>query len=164
MRFYLLSGLLAVTTGVLADVTYTVIGFPSAEGNTFAVEVNKKLYPLQTSEATFPLWSAKLPTSTSSEYRYVELSSTKGSKTPEKFQRRFSDRKKNKTPHEFFDRQVTVTKIRPIKQVYKYTVPTSPAFDHNQIATIHLTADPVLFKDMLDNPMDTERKAIKAGF
>ncbi|KAF9971883.1 hypothetical protein BGZ73_005065, partial [Actinomortierella ambigua] len=164
MRFYLLSGLLAVATGVFADVTYTVIGFPSAEGNTFAVEINKKVYPLQTTDETFPLWSATLPTSSSSGYRYQELNSSAKQVAREKFLRSFADRKKNKTANEFFNRQVTVTDVPSIKQVYKYTVPTSPAFDHRQIATIHLTADPAVFKDMIDNPMDTERKAIKAGF
>ncbi|KAG0238111.1 hypothetical protein BGW42_007102 [Actinomortierella wolfii] len=165
MRFYLLSGLLAVATGVFADVTYHVIGFPDSPSNTFAVEINKKVYPLYTSEKDFPLWSAKVPVSSSSGYRYLQLNNKNATVAREKFLRSFSNRKLKETSNEFFNRQVTVTTLPSIKQVYKDTRP-SPAkpFDSTQIGTIHLTADPAIFKEMIDNPMDKERKAIKAGF
>ncbi|KAG0270461.1 hypothetical protein DFQ27_006673 [Actinomortierella ambigua] len=172
MRIYLLSGLLALTSSVYAEVTYNVIGFPDSKTNTFAVEINKKLYPLETTEKTFPLWSAKIPeASSSSGYRYLQLNDKGGVVLREKFLRAFKNRKLTATANEFFNRQVTVADVPAIKQVYPSTLPPegSVAFDNNQIGTIHLTPDPAEFKKMIDNPQKptdptVDVKAIKAGF
>ncbi|KAF9973990.1 hypothetical protein BGZ73_002712 [Actinomortierella ambigua] len=68
----------AIASSALADVTFNVIGFPEDESNTYAVEINKKFYPLETTASTFPLWSANVAgVSASSGYRYVQLSKKK---------------------------------------------------------------------------------------
>ncbi|KAG0289152.1 hypothetical protein BGZ96_007220 [Linnemannia gamsii] len=166
MRIIHISSLLALASSIFADVTYTVIGFPDAATNTYAVEINKKLYPLQISEATFPLWSANIAgVSASSGYRYVQLNNKNGVVAREKFLRYFTNKDATATLNEFFNRQTTITTLPSIKQVYKDIRPkSSRVFDSTQIATIHLTADSATFSNMINNPLDDERKAIKAGF
>ncbi|KAG0314631.1 hypothetical protein BGZ97_009087 [Linnemannia gamsii] len=166
MRLILLSGFLALASTVFADVTYSVIGFPDDKSNTYAVEINKELYPLKTSEDTFPLWSANVAgVSATSGYRYVQLNKKHKVVAREKFLREFSNKDATATLNEFFNRQNTITTLPSIKQVYEDVRPEpSKAFDSTQIATIHLTTDPDTFSDMMDNPLDSERKAIKAGF
>ncbi|KAG0206138.1 hypothetical protein BGX28_002358 [Mortierella sp. GBA30] len=166
MRIVLLSGLVALASSVFADVTYNVIGFPDAETNTYAVEIDRELYPLQTSEDTFPLWSAKVAdVSASSGYRYVQLNDKNDVITRETFERYFTNKDATTTLNEFFNRQTTITTLPVIKQVYKDVRPKpSKAFDSSQIGTIHLTADPATFADMMNNPLDKTRKGIKAGF
>ncbi|KAF9128111.1 hypothetical protein BG015_004398 [Linnemannia schmuckeri] len=159
-------GLLALSSSVFADVIYNVIAFPDASNTWYAVEINKKLYPLLTTEATFPLWSAKVAgVSASSSYHYVHLNSNNDVIAREKFLRHFTNKDATATPNEFFDRQTTFTPVPAIKQVYKDIRPKpSKAFDSSQIATIHLTAEPTMFDDMINNPLDKKRKAIKVGF
>ncbi|KAF8949549.1 hypothetical protein BGZ52_005648, partial [Haplosporangium bisporale] len=144
--------------------TYNVIGFLDAPTNTYAVEINDQLYPLQTSKASFPLWSAKIAeVSAPSSYRYVQLNHKNEAVAREKFQRHLTD--KDTTPNEFFNREDTITILPSIKQVYKNVRPKySGVLDSSQIATIELTADPAQFDDMMDHPLDEEPKAIKAGF
>lgn len=146
------------------SVTYNVIGFLDAATNTYAVEINEKLYPLRTSKASFPLWSVKVAgVSAPSSYRYVQLNHKNKPVVREKFLRHLTN--KNTTPNEFFNRQVTITTLPSIRQVYKDVRPKySEALDSSQIATIHITADPAQFADMIDHPMDDEHKTIKAGF
>ncbi|KAI9239569.1 MAG: coth protein-domain-containing protein [Podila humilis] len=164
MRILHLSSLLVLISSVLADVTYNVIGFPDAETNTYAVEINGELYPLQTSKELFPLWSTRVDgVSTPSSYRYVQLNHKNKAVAREEFLRNLAD--KNTTPNEFFNRETTLTTLPAIKQVYKDVRPMDTGvFDVSQIATIHLTVDPAKFDDMMNNPMDQERKGIKAGF
>ncbi|KAG0046999.1 hypothetical protein BGZ83_007856 [Gryganskiella cystojenkinii] len=165
MRILLLTFVLTAASTVLADVTYNVIGIPDVHTNTFAVEVNKKLYPLSTSKASSPLWSAKVPgVSASSSYRYVQLNRKKEPVQKEKFTRKLANN--DATPNEFFNRQTTFTTFSPIKQVYGPHVrpETAGVFDKSQIATILITADPDEFTDMLNNPMAEDPKSIKAGF
>lgn len=147
-------------------VTYNVVAFPSAKNNRYAVEINKTLYPLLTSEATFPLWSANVAdVSTSSGYRYVQLNSKNGVIDRETFLRSFTNKNATATPNEFFNRQTTITTLPAIKHVYKDVRPEpSKAFDSSQIGTIHLTAEPTTFADIINNPLDKTRKAIKVGF
>ncbi|KAK3840983.1 MAG: coth protein-domain-containing protein [Linnemannia gamsii] len=166
MRIIFMSGLLALASRAFSDVTYSVIGFPDAKTNTYAVEIDKEMYNLQTSEATFPLWSANVAdVSASSGYRYVQLNNKDDVVVREKFLRHFTNNDATATLNEFFNRQTTITTLPSIKQVYKDTRPKpSKAFDSSQIATIHLTADPDTFSDMMKNPLDEKRKAIKAGF
>ncbi|KAG0361026.1 hypothetical protein BG005_009368 [Podila minutissima] len=166
MYIILTTGLLALASSVFADVTYNVVAFPDASTNRYAVEIDKKFHALRTSEATFPLWSANVAgVSTSSSYRYVQLNSDNIIISREKFQRQFSNKDATATPNEFFNRQTTITTLPAIKQVYKDIRPEpSKAFDSSQIATIHLTADPTMFADLMNNPLDKEYKDIKVGF
>ncbi|KAG0086698.1 hypothetical protein BGZ93_000675 [Podila epicladia] len=166
MYITLTAGLLALASSVFADVTYNLVAFPDALKNQYAVEIDKKLYPLQTSDDTFPLWSANVAgASASSSYRYVQLDNDNDVVVREKFLRYFSNNDATATPNEFFNRQTTITTLPVIKQVYKDIRPKpSKAFDSSQIATIHLTADPTLFADMINNPLDKKREAVKVGF
>ncbi|KAF9330227.1 hypothetical protein BG006_006817 [Podila minutissima] len=163
MRILRLSSLLVLVSSVLAEVTYNVIGFPDAETNTFAVEINGELYRLQTSEDLFPLWSTKVDgVSAPSSYRYVQLDHKNKAVAREKFLRHLID--KNTTPNEFFNRETTLITLPAIKQVYKDVRPKDTGvFDSSQIATIHLTVDPAKFDDMMNNPKDEDHK-VKAGF
>ncbi|KAG0233586.1 hypothetical protein BGW42_007335 [Actinomortierella wolfii] len=165
IRIHAIPALLALVSSVFADVTYNVIGFPDAEGNSFAVEVNKKLYPLQTTKNTFPLWSAKVPgASTSSKYRYVQLAGKDKVVKKESFERSFTS-KDSSTWNEFFGRKTTFTKLPSLPQVYDKILPKpSKAFDNTQIGTIHLTADPAALEDMFNSPLDKEAESIAAGF
>ncbi|KAF9374330.1 hypothetical protein CPC16_001369, partial [Podila verticillata] len=124
-------------------VTYNVIGFPDAETNTYAVEVNGELYPLQTSKDLFPLWSTRVDgVSAPSSYRYVQLNHKNKEVAREEFLRSLTD--KNTTLNEFFNRETTLTTLPAIKQVYKNVHPKDDGvFDSSQIATIHLTVDPL---------------------
>ncbi|KAG0293023.1 hypothetical protein BGZ97_005444, partial [Linnemannia gamsii] len=155
MHIVFISGLLALASSAFSDVTYSVIGFPDATTNTYAVEIDKEMYTLQTSEATFPLWSASV----------AGLNNKDDVVVREKFLRHFTNNNATATLNEFFNRQTTITTLPSIKQVYEDTRPkSSRAFDSSQIATIHLKVDPPTFSDMMNNPLDVERKAIKAGF
>jgi len=146
-------------------VTFNVIAFPDAVTSTYAVEINKKLYPLQTSKASFPLWSAKVAGDFAlSSYRYVQLNHRNKAVAREGFMRQLTNA--DSTPNEFFNRQATITTLPSIKQVYKDVRPKSGgAFDSSQIATIHFTVDPAQFANMMNSPLDNkERKPLKAGF
>ncbi|KAG0284050.1 hypothetical protein BGZ98_006062, partial [Dissophora globulifera] len=142
MRITFLSGLLALASSIWADVTYNVISFPDVLNGTYAVEISEKLYPLTTSKASFPLWSAKVPDVTaSSSYRYVQLNGKNNVVTREKFLRQLTN--KTATLNEFFNRQHTILTVPSIKKVYSDVRPkNSKPFDSSQIATIHITADP----------------------
>ncbi|KAG0369245.1 hypothetical protein BGX24_002487 [Mortierella sp. AD032] len=167
MKFIIIPGLLAlVASSALADVVYNVVGYPDTEKGAFGVVINNKLTPLTTTEATFPLWSANVVgASSSSGYRYVKLNDAGTIIDKEKFLRRITVSKAKNTPNEFFQRQNTFATYPALPQVYPSVRPKpSKAFDDTQIATIHLTADPAVFADMVANPLDTERKAIKASF
>lgn len=147
-------------------VVYNVVGFPDTEKGAFGVVINNKLTPLTTTDATFPLWSANVVgANPSSGYRYVKLDDAGAIVDKEKFLRRITTVKAKSTPNEFYQRQNTFTTFPAVPQIYPDVLPSkSKAFDDTQIATIHLTADPVILADMLANPLDEERKAIKAGF
>ncbi|KAI1289111.1 hypothetical protein EDD11_009390 [Mortierella claussenii] len=166
MRLVLLSGLLALTSTVFADVTYSVVGFPGSNNITFGVLINGVITPLTTSPSTFPLWSATVVgAKASSGYRYVQLSEQGAVLQREPFLRVFQDKKAIRTANEFFLRHTTQTTLPTIPQVYGDVRPKpSQAFDDSLIGTIHLTPDPAAFADMVANPLDEERKAIRAGF
>ncbi|KAG0082835.1 hypothetical protein BGZ93_010426 [Podila epicladia] len=163
MRIFHLSNFLVLVSSVLADVTYNVIGFPDAETNTYAVEIDGELYPLQTSKELFPLWSTKVDgISAPSSYRYVQLNHKNKVVAREEFLRNLIDN--NATPNEFFNRETTLTTLPAIKQVYKDVRPKDTGvFDGSQIATIHLTVDPAKFEDMMNNPKEEGHK-VKADF
>ncbi|KAG0327829.1 hypothetical protein BGZ99_006783 [Dissophora globulifera] len=147
-------------------ITYSVVGFPDADDGSFGVLINGKITPLATSPSTFPLWSANVKgASASSGYQYVKLSGAGAVVQRESFTRSFQNKKAKSTVNELFLHQQTQTSLPKITQVFPDVRPkTSAAFDDSQIATIHVTADPVLFADMVAHPLDEDRKAIKAGF
>ncbi|KAG0365652.1 hypothetical protein BGX24_004014 [Mortierella sp. AD032] len=160
----ILPGLLAVVSSVYADVTYNLVGFPDKTGNSFAVEIDDKRYPLRKSKTTVPLWSGVATgASTSSSYRYVELDNQGSVVKSEKFLRSLENAGASATLNEFFDRKTTITKLPTIKQVYK-DIRTKPskAFDDSQIATIDLTVVQKDFDQMLAEPL-VEHK-LTAGF
>ncbi|KAG0043275.1 hypothetical protein BGZ83_011641 [Gryganskiella cystojenkinii] len=166
MLSYVLPGLLTLASGVLADVTYNVIAFPDRDNSTFGVSLNGEIIKLTTTPSTFPLWSGTVKSaSTLAPYQYVQISAA-GSIEKEQFTRSFDHhRGGNKTPNEFFGRQHTYTNLPKIPQVFPDVRPRpSRGFDDSQIATIHITADPVIFADMVANPLDTVRKPIDAKF
>ncbi|KAI9238580.1 MAG: coth protein-domain-containing protein [Podila humilis] len=158
MHILHLSSLLVLVSSVLAD------GFPDAETNTYAVEVNGELYPLQTSKDLFPLWSTRVDgVSAPSSYRYVQLNHKNKEVAREEFLRSLTD--KNTTLNEFFNRETTLTTLPAIKQVYKNVHPKDDGvFDSSQIATIHLTVDPLKFDDMMNNPLAKDPELVEAGF
>ncbi|KAF9922380.1 hypothetical protein FBU30_007472 [Linnemannia zychae] len=167
MRLLIIPGLLAfVASSALADVVYNVVGYPDTEKGAFGVIINNKLTPLTTTPETFPLWSANVVgANPSSGYRYAKLNDAGAIVDKEKFLRRIATVGSKNTPNEFYQRQNTFASYPAIPQVYPSVRPkASKAFDDTQIATIHLTADPAVFADMVANPLDTERKAIKASF
>ncbi|KAG0202405.1 hypothetical protein BGX28_005066 [Mortierella sp. GBA30] len=165
MRSFLLPGLLALASSALADVTYNVVGFPDNDAGSFGVLINGKITKLTTSPSTFPLWSLTVVgASASSGYQYVKLSEKGTVVEQESFVRSFKNKKAKSTVNEFFQRQVTQTSLPKIPQVFENVqAKPSKAFDESQISTIHLTADPVAFKDMVDHPME-DRKPIRAAF
>ncbi|KAF9900029.1 hypothetical protein EC991_008014 [Linnemannia zychae] len=162
----IIPALLVVVSSVFADVTYNVIGFPGAADNSFAVEINNKLYPLKTSKDAFPLWSGVASGApASSSYRYVELNSKGTAVKTEKSPRSLEKDSASATLNEFFDRKTTISKLPTIKQVYKDNRPKpSKAFDDSQIATIHLTADQAAFDKMLAHPLEKQKPKLTAGF
>lgn len=147
-------------------VVYNVVGYPDTDKGSFGVVINKKMTPLTTSEATFPLWSANVVgAKSSSGYRYVKLDEKGEIIDKEKFLRRIAAAKAKNTLNDFYQRENAFASFPSLPQVYPSVRPkSSKAFDDTQIATIHLTADPAIFADMVANPLDTERKAIKAKF
>ncbi|KAG9323201.1 hypothetical protein KVV02_002990 [Mortierella alpina] len=165
MRSYLLPGLLAVISGALADVTYNVVGFPDTDGGSFGVSVTGKVTKLTTTPETFPLWSGNVAGVTaSSKYRYVKLAADGSVIEQESFSRAFANSKDTATLNEFYMRRPS-NKLKALPQVYKDVRPkASPAFDDNHIGTVHMTADPAAYEDMMANPLDEEKKAIKANF
>ncbi|KAG0085246.1 hypothetical protein BGZ93_000782 [Podila epicladia] len=147
----------------LADVTYNVIGYPDTETGSFGVIVNNRTTKLVTSSLTFPLWTGTVVgASAASEYKYVKLDGAGASILEEKFFRKFEDLKDVQTRNEFFERHVTKTKLPNVPLVYEpWAMSDSKAFDDEQIATFHLTADARQFEAMLKAPM--EANPIKAN-
>ena len=146
--------------------TYNVVGFPDSDKGYFGVIINKKLTPMTTTNTTFPLWSVTVPgASGSSGWRYVKLSEAGKEIQRESFLRSFTNKKSIATENQVFLRFNTKTALPALPQVYpSVRAAPSKAFDETQMATIHLTADPVEFANMTANPLDDERKAIKCGF
>ncbi|KAF9921518.1 hypothetical protein FBU30_008416 [Linnemannia zychae] len=159
MIILVLLGLLALVSTVFAD------GFPKAASNSFAVEINNKLYPLRTSKTTYPLWTGVvIGASSASNYRYVELSNKGNVVESEKFQRDLNAPAGTATLNEFFGRQTTVSKLPAIKQIYEDVRPEpSRVFDDSQIATIHLTVDQAAFENILHTPLE-KHDELSAGF
>ncbi|KAF9969152.1 hypothetical protein BGZ73_008632 [Actinomortierella ambigua] len=156
------------SSSIPTSVIYNVVGFPQTNGGSFGVRIDDKIIKLNTSPETFPLWSAVVPeSSTSSAYQYVELSAQGTVVRQEPFLRSFQDKSANSTVNEFFLRKVTRATLPEIPQVYKDVRPEpSKAFDHSQIATIHITAKPDDFEELVgDPPVSKEQgRSIKGDF
>ncbi|GJJ69244.1 spore coat protein H [Entomortierella parvispora] len=166
MRIFVLSTALALAaTGALADVTYNVVGFPEDKGS-FGVVINKKMTPMTTTNATYPLWTVTVPgASGGSGWRYVKLSPEGKEIQRESFLRSFVNKKSTVTDNQVFLRINTKTSLPALPQVYTNVEPLpSKAFDETQMATIHITANEADFADMVAHPLDEERKALKCGF
>ncbi|KAF9289182.1 hypothetical protein BGZ68_009880 [Mortierella alpina] len=146
------------------SVTYNVVGFPDTDAGSFGVSVRGKVTKLTTTPETFPLWSANVAEAdASNKYRYVKLAADGKTIEQESFSRTFAG-SQAATPNEFYMRKPS-KKLKALPQVYSDVRPkASRAFDDNQIGTVHLTVDPAAFADMVANPLDEERKAIKASF
>ncbi|KAG0080522.1 hypothetical protein BGZ92_000622 [Podila epicladia] len=134
--------------------------------NSFAVEINKKLYPLRTSKTAFPLWSGAVTgASASSSYRYVEINNKGTVVISETFLRSLENAGLSATLNEYFDRKTAITRLPAIKQVFKDIRPKpSKAFDDSQIATIHLTVDQTALDDMLGHPLVKHKLAASFKF
>ncbi|KAG0338182.1 hypothetical protein BG000_004417 [Podila horticola] len=155
---------MAPASSDLADITYNVVGFPDTESGSYGVLIDGKITMLSTSPETFPLWSTTVAgASAPSGYKYVKLSDQGTVVQQEPFSRSIQNGSAKSTANEFFLRQVTRTALPEIPQVFKDVRPKpSQAFDHSQIATIHLTPDPKKFEDMITLPR--KDKPVKAGF
>ncbi|KAG0357964.1 hypothetical protein BG005_002906 [Podila minutissima] len=156
-------GLAMLASITLADVTYSVVGYPDTETGSFGVSVNGRITKLVTSSLTFPLWTGTVAgASATSEYKYVKLDDAGAPILEEKFVRKFEDLKDAQTRNEFFERPVTKTQLPNVPLVYEpWAMTDSKAFDDEQIATFHLTADAGQFEAMLQAP--TEATPIKAN-
>lgn len=143
------------------------MGFPDTDAGSFGVLINGKITKLSTSPNTFPLWSGTAPgASAASGYQYVKLSKQGTVVTQEPFLRSLQNASATKsTLNEFFLRQTTQTPLPELPQVFNNVQPEpSMAFDHSQIATIHLTPDPNDFAAMVADSRNPSRRAINAGF
>ncbi|KAG0027398.1 hypothetical protein BGZ81_005664 [Podila clonocystis] len=160
-RLFLSLAILASTT--LADVTYNVVGYPDTENGAFGVSVNSQITKLVTSSLTFPLWTGTVAgASAASEYKYVKLDGAGAPILEETFVRRLEDPTDVQTRNEFFERPVTKTQLPNVPLVYEpWPMSDSKAFDDEQIATFHLTADEGQFEAMLRAP--TEARPTKAN-
>jgi len=147
-------------------VTYNVVGFPDSDKGSFGVVINKKMTPMTTTNATYPLWTVNVPgASGGSGWRYVKLSPEGKEIQRESFLRSFVNKKSKVTENQVFLRFNTKTALPALPQIYPNVQPlASKAFDGTQMATIHITANEADFADMVANPLDEDRKAIKCGF
>lgn len=143
--------------------TYNVIGYPDTETGAFGVSINGQVTKLATSTLTFPLWTGTVAgATTASEYKYVKLDGAGAPVLEETFVRKFEDLTDVQTRNEFFERPVTKTRLPNVPLVYEpWAMSDSKAFDDEQIATFHLTADEGQFEAMLQTPM--EAHPIKAN-
>ncbi|KAG0336083.1 hypothetical protein BG000_006933 [Podila horticola] len=155
---------MAPASSYLTDVTYNVVELPDTESGSFGVLIDGKIIKLSTSPGTFPLWSATIAgASAQSGYKYVKLSDQGTVVQQEPFLRSIQNGGAKSTVNEFFLCQVTQTSLPQIPQVFEDVQPKpSKAFDHSQIATIHLMPDPQKFSDMVDHPL--EDIEVRAGF
>ncbi|KAF9178118.1 hypothetical protein BGZ51_008096 [Haplosporangium sp. Z 767] len=138
----LLFGLATLASVAIADITFTVIGYPSSASGVFGVSIGGTIHKLSTNQDIFPAWSGTVPgTDGNVEYSYVELSSTGSVVKAESFTRKLQDPVKDvKTLNEFFERPVTIWDLPKVPYTYPATYPSkTEAFKPREIATIHVT-------------------------
>ncbi|KAI1317775.1 hypothetical protein EDD11_007797 [Mortierella claussenii] len=148
------AGLLALASVAFADITFNVVGYPSTPNGSFGVSVGGAITKLASNESTFPLWSGVVPGTTSSVvYSYVELNTAGASVKAENFTRTLHNSSDTQTYNEFFERQTTKWVLPPVPYTYLAVWPSyTKVFDDDEIATIHLTADPSQIATLNANP------------
>ncbi|KAF9976815.1 hypothetical protein BGZ73_007722 [Actinomortierella ambigua] len=142
-----------------ADITYSVVGYPSTSTNRFGVSVKGNITPLTTNDTIFPVWTGSVPsTAATDDYKYVELSSTGTTIKEEPFLRRLNSTTDTKTLNEFFERPITQHVLPRLPYTYLATFPTdSKAFKENQVATIHITAPKAQLDELLSAPAENTK-------
>ncbi|KAG0221659.1 hypothetical protein BGW41_006629 [Actinomortierella wolfii] len=158
MRTTSLLSVAALLSSAWAEIRFNVVGIPDSEQGSFGVKIGTSVTKLASTPDTFPLWSGIVPDATATvEYKYVKLNDAGTVIEEEAFVRRLTDAKAiaNKTSlNEFFQRETTLWTLPNVPQVYEGILPSpSSALEaENQIATVHVTVDPVQLDTMLKNP------------
>ncbi|KAF8938196.1 coth protein-domain-containing protein [Dissophora ornata] len=149
-----LAGLVALASVAFADITYNVVGYPTTTNGGFGVSVNGAITKLSSNETSFPVWSGVVPGTTSATvYQYVELDPTGAALKTENFTRTISNSSDTSTYNEFFERQTTKWTLPNVPFTYLATWPSyTKVFNDDEIATIHLTADPSQIAALNANP------------
>ncbi|KAF9155179.1 hypothetical protein BG015_010760 [Linnemannia schmuckeri] len=155
-----LVGLAALASVAFADITFSCIGYPSVQGNSFGVSINGQITKLIANETTFPVHTGTVPGTTSAvQYSYVEIDAAGTAVKTEAFVRKLNQTTDTWTENEFFDRPVTHHVVPRLPYTYLATYPSkSKAFKETQIATLHLTGDKTAIDALNTNP-NTEAEA-----
>ncbi|KAG0017706.1 hypothetical protein BGZ81_010565, partial [Podila clonocystis] len=107
-----LIGLATLASMAFADITFNVVGYPSAATNVFGVDIGGAVTKLATNETAFPLWSGVVPGSNSAvEYKYVEITPAGAQVKAETFTRKLNSTADTHTWNEFFERPVTYNQV-----------------------------------------------------
>ncbi|KAF9089557.1 hypothetical protein BGX23_006589 [Mortierella sp. AD031] len=148
------AGLLTLTSAAFAQITFNVVGYPSATGGSFGVSIGGTITKLVASETTFPVWTGLVPTATSSDsYQYVELNAAGAAVKTEAFTRTLHNVTATHSYNEFFERPTTRWTLPPVPYTYLATWPSyTKVFDESEIATIHVTADTTQMMALNANP------------
>ncbi|KAG0244502.1 coth protein-domain-containing protein [Mortierella sp. GBAus27b] len=164
MKFLL--GLATLASVALADITFSVVGYPAATTGSFGVSIGGTVHKLASGEDLFPVWRGTIPgTAGDVQYSYVELDAAGNPVKTEAFVRSLADPKKTATLNEFFDRQVTEWELPKIPYTYLATYPSKTrAFKQKQIATIHLSASKEHIDEMNANPTNDKEYKVKFKF
>ncbi|KAG0052932.1 hypothetical protein BGZ83_001953 [Gryganskiella cystojenkinii] len=149
-----MAGLATLMSVAMADIAFNVVGYPSAPTNNFGVSINGAITKLTANESTFPVWTGTVPGTISSvQYQYVELNAAGTAVKTENFTRTLQNTTSTHTYNEFFERQTTKWTLPHIPYTYLATWPSySKVFNDDEIATIHLTADPSQIAALKSNP------------
>ncbi|KAF9392314.1 hypothetical protein CPB97_002464 [Podila verticillata] len=150
----ILLGLATLASVAFADVTYSVVGYPTNIVNVFGVNVGGTIHKLASNENIFPVFTGVIPGVTNTqEYSYVELTPAGATVRSETFTRKFDNLTETATVNEFFERPTTIWDLPPIPYTYMATFPSkTKAFKQKQIATIHITAPQAAMNEMNANP------------
>ncbi|KAF9585679.1 hypothetical protein BGW38_001262 [Lunasporangiospora selenospora] len=149
-----LATLAAAVSVASADITFSVVGYPTTPGNTYGVLIGGTVHKFPINEETFPVWRSTVAgTDANVQYQYVELDSAGTPVRTEAFTRKHYNATKVATLNEFFERQVTEWEFPKIPYTYLATFPSkTKAFKQKQIATIHITAPPLQMDELNKNP------------
>ncbi|KAG0277807.1 hypothetical protein BGZ96_002696 [Linnemannia gamsii] len=161
-----MAGLLTLTSAALAQITFNVVGYPSVSSGSFGVSINGAITKLTATEDTFPVFSAVVPGTTSSvEYKYVELDAAGAALKTEAFVRKLHNVTATHTYNEFFERPTTKWTLPPVPYTYLATWPSfTKIFDDDEIATIHITADIAQIANLTANPLADGTNNIRVTF
>ncbi|KAF9903076.1 hypothetical protein EC991_004250 [Linnemannia zychae] len=152
MKFLL--GLATLASVALADITFSVVGYKSAETNSFGVSIGGTIHKLSTDENLTPVWRGTIPGTTGSvQYSYVELNAAGTAVKTEPFVRKMINESHLATQNEFFERQTTTWELPKLPYTYLATYPSkTKAFKQKQIATIHITGPATEIAEMNNDP------------